>query len=295
MKKSFGDLLRELREDNNISQQELADVLGVGRSAIGNYESGIRKPDMELLEAIADYFNVDMDYLYGKTDIKNSYRENLRSSNFPNLKQVFKDNLLKQFEAHKTPQAELAQHVGVSNSAVNNWARGISMPRMDKIDKICDFFGIQRSDLLTIKEPNQSISRFDNILPITTKKIPLLGDIACGEPIYADQDFESYVEVGSDMKADFALKAKGDSMIGARIQDGDIVFIRKQSIVENGRIAAVVVDGEATLKRVEYLKDQNILFLKPENPRMKTLVFTHDDLDEIQILGQAIAFQSDIK
>ena len=83
MKKSFGDLLRELREDNNISQQELADVLGVGRSAIGNYESGIRKPDMELLEAIADYFNVDMDYLYGKTDIKNSYRENLRSSNFP--------------------------------------------------------------------------------------------------------------------------------------------------------------------------------------------------------------------
>ena len=91
----------------------------------------------------------------------------------------------------------------------------------------------------------ESIFNIDNIFPLETQKIPLLGNIACGEPIYADEQFEFYVMAGTEIKADFCLRAQGDSMIGARINDGDIVFIRKQEMVEDGEIAAVKILGKA--------------------------------------------------
>lgn len=99
------------------------------------------------------------------------------------------------------------------------------------------------------------------------------------------------------MKADFCLKAKGDSMINARIHDGDIVFIRSQDIVENGEIAAVVVnnDSEATLKRFYYYRERSTLILKPENPAYEDLIFQNEELNEVHVLGKAIAFQSDVK
>ena len=74
----------------------------------------------------------------------------------------------------------------------------------------------------------------------------------------ANEEKELYVEAGANIHADFCLKAKGDSMIGARIYDGDIVFIRKQEMVNNGEIAAVMIDDEATLKRVQLLIPKKI-------------------------------------
>lgn len=91
---------------------------------------------------------------------------------------------------------------------------------------------------------------YNNIYKIEKIKLPLLGTVACGEPIYADEDRESYIISGTDVKADFCLKCKGDSMINARIYDGDIVFVKKQDIVNNGEIAVVIIDDEATLKKV---------------------------------------------
>ena len=86
-----------------------------------------------------------------------------------------------------------------------------------------------------------------------------------------------------------------DSMIGARIQDGDIVFIHKQEMVDDGEIAAVLIDDEATLKRVYYDQENGILQLFAENPQYKTMRFTGEELDHIRILGKAVAFQSDVK
>ena len=136
-----------------------------------------------------------------------------------------------------------------------------------------------------------------NISSISVQRIPLLGAISCGEPKFADEDRESYVEVGTEIKADFCLRAKGDSMINARIYDGDIVFIRKQSIVENGDIAAVVVnnDNEATLKRFFYYREKALLVLKAENPEYKDLEFSDEELNNVHVLGKAVAFQSDVK
>lgn len=137
--------------------------------------------------------------------------------------------------------------------------------------------------------------KISNIHPVELKKIPLLGEIACGEPIYASEDRESYIMAGADIQADFCLIAKGDSMTGARILDGDIVFIRKQEMVEEGEIAAIVIDDEATLKRVYYDSKNNIIQLVADNPAYKPLVYQGDELNMIHILGKAVAFQSDVR
>ena len=84
-------------------------------------------------------------------------------------------------------------------------------------------------------------------------------------------------------------------MVNARLYDGDIVFIRQQSTVENGEIAAVIINNEATLKRVEYFPERNMLILKPENPKYQDLVYLGEELNQIRIIGKAVAFQSDVR
>ena len=137
--------------------------------------------------------------------------------------------------------------------------------------------------------------RVTNLFPVSLKRIPMLGSIACGEPIFCDQEREQYVMASADLRADFCLKAQGDSMVGARIYDGDIVFIRQQPMVDNGEIAAVVIDNEATLKRVYYDRSHNKLVLNPENPAYAPLVYTGEELSQIRILGKAVCFMSTVR
>lgn len=225
----FNDRLKLLRRESGLSQMDFAKQLGLSKSSVNMYERGEREPSLETLEAIADYFNVDMDFLLGKSE-------------------------------HRSKTA---------------WLEGI--------DKSIDL------DIL------RSQVKFENLFPIEKKRYPLLGDIACGKPITANEELELYVESGTAIEADFCLRAKGDSMIGARIYDGDIVFIRKQEIVDNGEIAAVVIDDEATLKRVNYYPEKNLLILKAENSKYEDLVYSGEQLDHIIILGKAVAFQSDVR
>ena len=121
-----------------------------------------------------------------------------------------------------------------------------------------------------------------------TYKIPILGSIACGAPILAQQHIDGYTAVPEDIHADFALICKGDSMVGARIFDGDMVYIRQQETVENGEIAAVLIDGEATLKRVRYYDD--CLCLQPENPKYRPMMLWGEEMNQVRILGKAVAF-----
>ncbi|MBQ3477499.1 MAG: hypothetical protein IJH25_04920, partial [Clostridia bacterium] len=128
---------------------------------------------------------------------------------------------------------------------------------------------------------------FDNLLPVLTRRVPLLGTIAAGAPIYAEQDL-AVADCETGIHCDFALRVKGDSMIGARIHDGDVVFIRRQDDVADGQIAAVVIDDEATLKRVYHVK--NGLQLLSENPKYPPMMFTLAECGVIRILGLAVGF-----
>ncbi|MBP3342273.1 MAG: helix-turn-helix domain-containing protein [Peptococcaceae bacterium] len=133
-----------------------------------------------------------------------------------------------------------------------------------------------------------------NIIPLPqTKKVPLLGSIACGEPITAVENIDSYVDMPDEVVADFALTCRGDSMIDARIYDGDIVYIREQPEVENGEIAAVLIDGEATLKKVYYQK--NKIILQPENKKYEPLVYVAEEILDVRILGKAVYFLSKVR
>lgn len=188
---------------------------------------------------------------------------------------------------------EVGDFVGVGKSTVLKWENGyIANMRRDKIALLAKILQINPTDLIDDSD-YVDLSQY-GITPIKTQRIPLLGEIACGEPIFCDEDRESYVEVGTEIKADFCLRAKGDSMINARIYDGDIVFIRQQSMVANGEIAAVIIDDAATLKRVYFYPEKSKLVLNPENPAYEPLVYIGDELNEVRILGKAVAFQSDL-
>ena len=122
---------------------------------------------------------------------------------------------------------------------------------------------------------------------------PLLGDIACGKPILAEENIQEYVQFPGDMKVDFCLRCCGDSMVEARIFDGDIVFIRQQPEVENGEIAAVLIGEETTLKRVYHSGDT--LTLVAANSSYAPMVYTGDQLSSVRILGKAVSFLSTVK
>lgn len=128
-----------------------------------------------------------------------------------------------------------------------------------------------------------------NPIPKTYKR-PRLGTIACGEPILAEENIETYDDIPDNIKCDFTLVCKGDSMINARINDGDIVYIKQQSQVDNGEIAAVLIDNVATLKRVYIYEDKVVL--QPENTKYPPFVYTKEEMNNIRILGKAVGFTS---
>ena len=198
-------------------------------------------------------------------------------------------------------QDELSKRLGYkSRSSINKIELDQRNLTQSKIKAIADALETTPAYIMGWNEPDRKLDvealfKFDNIVPISTKRFRLLGDIACGKPITTNEEKELYVEAGANISADFCLRAKGDSMIGARIYDGDIVFIRKQEMVDNGEIAAVIIEDEATLKRMNYYPEKDLLILKAENSRYEDLVYTGEQLDHIIILGKAVAFQSDIR
>lgn len=210
-------------------------------------------------------------------------------------RQIFSNNLRRLIDVSGKTQKDVADAIGVSQQIMNVWARGKAIPRMGKIQRLADYFGVEKSDLIDEKPEGPSIPSYSNIFPLQRKRIPLLGEIACGEPIFCNEGRESYVEAGTDVRADFCLKARGDSMIGARILDGDVVFIQRDVELVSGQIYAVAIDDEATLKRVYYDEATQELRLLAENPKYPTMVYTGEKLDHVHILGKAIAFQSDVR
>lgn len=193
-------------------------------------------------------------------------------------------------------QEHLAEKVHYSSpSAVQKWESGAAEPRFGTLRLLASFFGVSTDDLAYIdlrRRDEENILNIRNVEKMPEMKfVPIIGTIACGDPITADQNIESYAAVPNNIRCDFILRCKGDSMTGARIYDGDMVYIHAQPEVENGQIAAVLIDGEATLKRVYVFSDH--LILRPENPAYKDLVF--DNRNDVRILGLAVAFTGTLK
>lgn len=210
-----------------------------------------------------------------------------------NNKAVFSKNLQYYMDQAGMTRNDICAALGFRYSTFTDWVRGVKFPRIDKIEMLANYFGIEKSDLIEDKalrtQPPPS-----NIIPVPAmKQIPLVGTIACGSPILAAENIEGAVDLPEHIHADFALRCKGDSMINARIYDGDIVYIRQQPTVESGEIAAVLIDNEATLKRVRLFPDH--IALEPENPQYRPLVYWESEMNDVHILGLAVAFTSAIR
>lgn len=202
----FGDMLRQLRTERGLSQDELAAMLGTTKQVISRYETKKRVPRLSVVADYARKLGIPLSTLSGE---------------------------------HGTPPQELVRGGG-------------------------------------------------------TRRIPILGGAACGEPIYQPGDGTEYVAVESDLQCDFALIAQGDSMTGDRIHSGDVVFIRRQDQVRDGDIAAVAVDNELTLKRVRRLRsrDGRVAFtqLLPSNPSFSPIeIGGAGETRSVRILGKAVA------
>lgn len=184
-------------------------------------------------------------------------------------------------------QADFAKMLGVTDKAVSTWENETRIPRMGVIQKIADCYGLQKTDII---EDSPLSTLPPNVIPLPKmKKVPLVGQIACGTPILAEENITDYIDLPGHIRADYALLCKGDSMVNAGIQDGDIVYIRQQEEVENGQIAAVLVDeDEATLKRF-YRMDGKVT-LNAENSAHAPLVYVGDEISHVRVIGLAVAF-----
>lgn len=189
-------------------------------------------------------------------------------------------------------QQELADYIGVSKQAVYKYENNIvtNIPT-DKVDAIAKRLKVSPAYLMGWEEKPQPAPRpipkgFEPMPKM--KKIPLVGSIACGTPILAQQNIDGHVDAPEDIRCDFALRCKGDSMIGAGIHDGDAVYIHIQPEVENGEIAAVRIGEEATLKHV-YLHE-NFIELRPENPAFNSIILSREDMNDVVIEGKAVGW-----
>lgn len=204
-------------------------------------------------------------------------------------------NIKRRRQQLKMTQTDLALKMGYADkSMIAKIEKGnVDLPQ-SKILAFANVLETTPGELMGWDYEAEPIETVDNIYKLDKIKLPMLGKVACGEPIFADEDRESYIMIGTDIGADFCLQCQGDSMINARIHDGDIVFVKKTDIVENGEIAVVIIDDEATLKRFFYYREQNLVILKPENPKYQDIILTGEQLNQVRVIGRAVAFQSDV-
>ena len=196
----------------------------------------------------------------------------------------------------------LSERSGVPKGTINKLLNGATRnPTAGTLRRLAEALGCPVETLMSHPEDIPGVYRLaeyaptehrlmerDVLVPVTRRRIPVLGSIAAGRPILCEEELE--ITDAADVACDFALRVAGDSMIGARIRDGDLVFIRRQDDVDDGQIAAVIVDDSATLKRVYHVP--NGLQLLSENSKYPPMLFTCPDCDSIRILGLAVGFQS---
>lgn len=193
---------------------------------------------------------------------------------------------------------DVAEAVGVAEATVSRWEGGqINNMRRDRIANLAKVLKLDPSILM-----QDDVSDFDpfsipNILPPPKMRaVPRIGSIACGEPILAQENIEGEDMVPENIECDFTLRCKGNSMINAHIHDGDIVCIKEQPEVENGQIAAVLIDGletEATLKR--FRRTGDTIILMPENPDYEPMVFSGEEMNRVHIVGLAVYYIAKVR
>lgn len=216
---------------------------------------------------------------------------------------TFAQRLRAGLDTRQMTQAELSSRSKISKSSISHYLKGDWEGKQDAVYSIAQVLNVSEAWLMgydvpmdaehaTPSQPAQKATIPPGFEPMPEMDmVPLVGRIACGTPITAEQNVERIVCVPSKWRSTFTLTCKGDSM-EPRIHDGDLVAIRKQPEVENGEIAAVRIGEEATLKHV-YLHE-NFIELRPENPAFNSIILSREDMNDVVIEGKAVGLCRDI-
>lgn len=181
--------------------------------------------------------------------------------------------------------------VKMNRSDISQYISGKVVPSQRKLSILSMALGVQEPWLIGYDVPmkaNDDSALPSNIRPVEKVKVPLIGSIAAGLPIFAEEDLDTYIEADSDIRCDFALIVEGDSM-EPTIHNGDVVFIRKQDDVDDGQIAAIIIDDSATLKHVYHIPGG--IQLISENPKYPPQIYTMENSDYVAVLGRAVAYK----
>ncbi|MEF2825272.1 MAG: S24 family peptidase [Peptococcaceae bacterium] len=316
MKETLGYRVKQARKYNKLTQDALADQLNalggenskINRGMLSKWENDRESPTLDNMRLLSKFFQKPMDYFAVTDDVE---IEGLSSA----IKHCREESQLSVAEVAETVGVSEADWLryeagdAISHTILKSFANQILSqgyyefldnnglydeyipPEFDgDADAYEAFKAAREQDWI-----NEAAERFNK----QVRSIPLLGTIAAGAPILADDHIEDYIEISLDVKADFALRVQGDSMIDANIHDGDIVFIHQQPSVENGEIAAVMLidettsDGIATLKRV--YKTPNGLQLIPENRNYAPIIIDQSNGEGAKILGKATFYITQAK
>lgn len=269
----FGEKLKAVRLAKGMSQDELARLLGTTKQAISRYENSDRDPNLRTAREFSRVLGIDINILADDTlylpvgeKVANERRRRAWSLGyFSDLTGITEDRLQAIECEDAFPEGFEVKAIADALCCSIDWLYGFA-------------FQLETSLPSNVSQ-----------LPKRRPTVPLVGQIACGIPILAEENIESYVELPEHVRADYALTCKGDSMINAGIRDGDVVYIRQQEEVENGQIAAVMVDdGDATLKR--FYHDGSTVTLIAENPSVPPMVFSGEDINRLRVIGLAVAY-----
>ena len=207
-------------------------------------------------------------------------------------KAIMAENIKYYMELNNKSRNDICEALGFKYTTLTDWVNGKKYPRIDKIEMMANYFGIEKSDLVEKRNP-LPVGAIPYTCPTTTP-IPLVGVVNCGIPLLAEENIEDYIETPTNDiltgETYFWLRARGDSMINVGIHEGDLLLIRQQNDVDSGSIAVVAVNGDnATLKRV--IKKENAIVLQPENPAYETQIFVGSEMKEISIIGKLMKLE----
>ena len=207
------------------------------------------------------------------------------------------ERLKKLMASRNIRQVDIVERTGIGKSAVSQYVSGKVVPKQDKLYLLAKALNVSPTWLMGYDVPMSWGDNRETTTDIYTpilKRVPMLGYAAAGQPLEnLDGQDTYYVETNSKYEVDFCITVRGDSMINAGINDGDIVFVRSQPEVEHGQIACIELDGEKVcIKR--FYKNANEVMLVSENPKYAPLYFNEENCSNFRVLGLAVIKQSEI-
>ena len=207
-------------------------------------------------------------------------------------KHLLAKNIRHYMELNNKTRTEMCEALGVKYTTFADWVNEKTYPRIERIEQIAEYFGIEKSALL--EDPDHLPLDAIPYQKRPTQPIPIVGVVSCGVPLLAEDNIEGYHETSlqdiTTGETYFWLRAKGDSMINVGIHEDDLLLIRQQNDVDSGDIAVVSINGDdATLKRI--IKKENAIILQPENPAYETKIFVGTEMESVHIRGRLMKLE----